>query len=97
MNMKEITNGHKRPILWWSDLTLAEQNELDYLDDSCEGEPRFFRYRGNVYDLGDMMRPHESMEDKYDAIETDSFFSAVGAKIVDDNGNMAVVITLLLT
>ena len=51
--MKIKTNNQPRGILSWYDLTPAEQKEFDYLE---EGEGSFFRYKNQVYDLGEAMR-----------------------------------------
>ena len=51
--MKIKTNNQPRDILSWYDLTPAEQKEFNYLE---EGEGSFFRYKGWVYDLGEVMR-----------------------------------------
>ena len=52
--MKIVTNNQPRAILSWYDLTPAEQKEFDYFDPSNIGS--FFRYKGNVYDIGEAMR-----------------------------------------
>ena len=51
--MKIVTNNCPRTILSWWDLTPLEQKEFDYLE---EGEGSFFRYKNQVYDLGEAMR-----------------------------------------
>ena len=51
--MKIKTNNQPRDILSWYDLTPAEQKEFDYME---EGEGSFFRYKNQVYDLGEIMR-----------------------------------------
>lgn len=52
--MKIKTNNQPRNILSWYDLTPAEQKEFDYFDPVNIGN--FFRYKGNVYDIGEAMR-----------------------------------------
>jgi hypothetical protein len=56
----EVTsNNVPRLLLSWYELTPSEQSEFDYWNDkiveieSGEVSPDFFRYRDNVYDLGD--------------------------------------------
>ena len=51
--MKIVTNNQPRATLTWYDLTPAEQKEFDYLE---EGEGSFFRYKNQVYDLGEAMQ-----------------------------------------
>jgi len=59
--MKIITNNHYRPVISGYELTLDEAKDFDYMDDVTEAS--FFRYRGQVYSLGDFMRiePHYEM------------------------------------
>ena len=58
--MSEVTiktNGRRRPVLEWHELTPTERAEFTYLmdDDARALAAQFFRFKGNVYDLGDMM------------------------------------------
>ena len=81
--MKLITNNHYRPILYWHDLSQAEQREhaddYDGVEDST-----FFRYRGQVYDLGEFLSARgngaHSLVNAWDGYQNDSFFSAVMVK-----------------
>ena len=80
--MKIKTNNHPRDILSWYDLTPAERKEFDYLE---EGEGSFFRYKNQVYDLGEFMRidaniaPHPQREgwEKWQGYTSNSYFSGV--------------------
>ena len=81
--MKIKTNQHFRPVLYWHDLEASEQGELSDSYDTIE-ESSFFRYRGQVYDLGEFMSArgngaHELVND-WDGYHNDSFFSAVLVK-----------------
>lgn len=60
--MEVITNNHERSILSWHDLAKEEQSEFDYMDDDCKECASFFRYMGNVYDLGEAIRVPEKGE-----------------------------------
>jgi len=52
--MKIITNNHPRDIISGDELTADERKEFDYIDwNSDVYDQHFFRYKGNVYDLGD--------------------------------------------
>jgi len=78
------------------DLSEDGRAEFDYMDDINEGS--FFRYRGNVYDLGEFVRivpqgatggpfchyDHTGALKGWDGIATDSFFSGVVVKYVSD-------------
>ena len=85
--MKIITNNHYSPILYWHDLTEAEQREhADDYDDVQDST--FFRYRGQVYDLGEFMTKtrYNNLDPElhgWDGYHNDSFFSAVLVKYSD--------------
>tara|TARA_R100000655_G_scaffold52600_1_gene90443 strand:+ start:547 stop:837 length:291 start_codon:yes stop_codon:yes gene_type:complete len=81
--MEIITNHHYRFILYWHELTSAEQKEhADDYDDVQEST--FFRYRGQVYDLGEFLSARgngaHSFVNAWDGYHNDSFFSAVLVK-----------------
>jgi len=85
--MKIKTNQHFRPVLYWHDLEASEQGELSDSYDTIE-ESSFFRYRGQVYDLGEFMSArgngaHELFND-WDGYHNDSFFSAVLVKYSEE-------------
>jgi hypothetical protein len=83
------TNSRARDILYWHDLTPREQAEFDYLDsEDRQDQASFFRYRGNVYDLGEFMHAPAGMfgkDKKWHGYVSDSFFSGVLVRYVDDN------------
>ena len=88
------TNNRERPILCAYELTPAELKEFDYLPTDSDGDPEgsFFRYKGNVYDLGEFMRieravaPHRQREgwERFDGYATDSYFSGVLVRYSSD-------------
>ena len=57
INVTIKTNGRRRPVLEWHELTAKEREEFDYLmrDDARAEMAKFFRYKDMVFDLGDMM------------------------------------------
>jgi hypothetical protein len=88
------TNRQPRAILQRYELSQRESAEFDYLADD---EGTFFRYRGLVYDLGEFCRvipqgstrchPTECDDPAFsgwDGYMSDSFFSGVLVKFVDD-------------
>ena len=92
--MTICTNNHARPVLSRWELTPKESAEFDYLADD---EGSFFRYRGQVYDLGDFcrviktgsvsMHPTECADPAFQGwhgYHADSFFSATLVRYVDD-------------
>lgn len=87
------TNNHKRPVLNRWELTAKESAEFDYLE---EDEGQFFRFKGQVYDLGEFSRitapgserlhPMECQAlelQGWDGYACDSFFSGVLVKYAD--------------
>jgi len=70
--MDIITNNHKRPIIYWYDLTESERTDFDWVNEE-DGES-FVRYRGEVYALSEFMQT--SLEG-WTGAHGDSFFSAV--------------------
>lgn len=100
------------PVLRPWDLTLEELAEFDYLLDNAEGldaeglqcawadsGAMFFRYRGDLYDLGEFVRivrpgsndnpfchrDHNGTLAAWDGIRTDSYFSAIVVKYIGDD------------
>ena len=84
--MKIKTNNQPRDILTWYDLTPAEQKEFDYFDPVNIGN--FFRYKGNVYDIGEAMRI-EGIED-WQGCYSETAFSGVLIKISSDGETIIV-------
>lgn len=89
------TNNAPRPILQWSDLSEKERREFDYLDtEQRQQEATFFRYKGNVYDLGEFMRCPDSEQSNpqmraagfhtWDGYHSDSFFSGILVRYTDE-------------
>ena len=86
--MKIKTNNQPRAILSWYALTPLEQKEFDYLE---EGEGSFFRYKGDVYDLGEFMRvDHTAIFVDWHGYAPDSFFSGVLIRYTSDRDQVIV-------
>ena len=90
--MKIKTNNVPRDVLHWWDLTDAERAEFDYLDsDDRQNFASFFRYRGVVYDLGELIRidktvaPHPQRQgwEDWDGYHSNSYFSGILVRYVD--------------
>jgi hypothetical protein len=87
-----ITNNVPRDVLDGYDLTLGERAEFDYLDWSAieqgEDSASFFRYKGEVYDLGEFGHtfgmPEFSPIRAWDGYISDSFFSGIVVRFCDD-------------
>jgi hypothetical protein len=76
------TNNVPRDVLYWFDLSDKERKDFDYIKD--DESPTFFRYRGNVYDLGEFMRHAFPDLSGWDGYSPDSYFSGVVVRFVDD-------------
>lgn len=81
-NTEIITNNKPRNFIHWYDLTPKEQKEFDWMDEETADQSQFFRYRNNVYYIGDFMR--ETGFAGFDAAISDTFFSGIVIKIVYD-------------
>ncbi len=83
------TNHHHRPVLDGWDLTPAERETFDYVDWDAVADGRdsrsFVRYAGELHDLGDVMRAPEPLQRLgWDGFNSDSFFSGIAYRYVDD-------------
>lgn len=94
--MKIVTNNQPRHLIYGFELSESEKQEFDYLDDI--GSASFFRYKGNLYDLGEFMRidaniaPHPQREDweNWQGYASDSYFSGVLVRYDSDNESVIV-------
>lgn len=77
--MKITTNNQPRDIISWYDLTEKEQKEFDYINTENQIDALFFRYKGNVYDIGEAVYI-TSMGD-WEGIYSQSYFHGVLIKI----------------
>lgn len=83
------TNRHPRDVLTGADLTDKEQKEFDYIDFEGGHDGSFVRYKGVVYDLGEFQQVTDVMRNchgfaAWDRFQSDSYFSGVLIKYVDD-------------
>lgn len=90
-----VTNWHRLPILDASDLTVEETKGFEYhnwdkLRDGTDSAS-FFRYKGNVYDLGEFSRVGYIEQfgpyGRWDAYQSDSYFSGIVVKYVLNDPN----------
>lgn len=77
-----ITNHQPRNLLYGYELTAKEREDFDYIDEDEFDTHAFFRYRGICYDFDDLERSNVK---GWDGQHTDSFFSAVLVKVVNDD------------
>lgn len=104
--MNVITNHHPRDIVDGWELTPAEREEFDYLDwpaiERGEESASFFRYRGELHDLGEFTTDYGITRGAglpgelagWDAYRSDSFFSALVVRVVEDGERVIVGMVL---
>ena len=105
--MRILTNHHPRDIVDAYELTPAEREQFDYLDwpaiDDGRDSASFFRYRGDLHDIGEFSADYgitrgaglpDSLS-RWDGYRSDSFFSALVIRYVDECER--VIVGLLLT
>lgn len=99
--MKIKTNHHYRPVLYWNDLTDAEQAE--HQDDyGAVHHSRFFRYQNCLYDLNHFLRVNDALNGRgqdhslygWDGYKNESFFSSVVVKYGEDGETVKVGLAL---
>ena len=79
--MKIITNNQPRFIIDPWEMNEKQRKEFDYInwDDADMGKtsPLFFKYKGQLYDLGEFMRTDI---EGWDGVAGDTYFSGVLVK-----------------
>jgi ABC-type transport system substrate-binding protein len=94
MSLTIKSNSIPRDILNHWELTDKEKQEFDYIDFKDENcSATFFRYKGNVYDIGEFMRIERHPDSefmKWDGYSSDSYFSGIVIKYVNDNEQIIV-------
>jgi hypothetical protein len=95
--MKVRTNHVPRPLIEGDELTPAERREFDYHDWAAIDEGRdsatFFRYRGELHDLGNFMRvePGGDLDRAgWSGLSSDSFSTGTVARLLDDDEHVVV-------
>ena len=89
--MKITTNHVPRDVVDALELSADERAEFDYLDwpaiDRGEDSASFVRFKGELYDLGEFERwdnPASPTREGWDGFRSDSFFSGLVVRYVDD-------------
>ena len=80
--MKIKTNNRRRPLLYGYELPSKVRTEFDYYESEEElHEARFFKYKGQFWDIGQFIRQATPSWDGYHALTA---FSGIHIKFVDD-------------
>jgi hypothetical protein len=90
--MRIVTNNVPRDVLEAYDLTPAEREEFEYIDfhkvATGEASATFIRYRGTLYNLAEFQTPRGLPEfsplQKWDGYLSDSYFSGIVLRYVDE-------------
>ena len=69
-------------MLYFHDLSEDEKKEFDW--DGAE-ESAFFRYKDRTYSLDEFTRCPQDLAETWDGVSSDSFFSGVLVKIVNED------------
>ena len=82
-----VTNWHKRPKIYWHELTKNEREQFDYIKEDELEWFSGFRYRGSVYDLGEFeIAPDIIKREGFDGWQTQSYFDGIAVMYFDREG-----------
>lgn len=92
MAITVTTNNVPRDVIDASELSAAEREVFDYLDwpsiEEGSESASFFRYRGIIYELGGFMATSTlgtpNAFGKWDGYQSDSFFSGIVVRYVEE-------------
>ena len=80
-DLKITTNWHRRPVIYGYELTEKDYEEFDYLTKDEFLNREFIRYKGELYDMGDVLRAEgEIAALGWDGFNSDSFWSGMAFK-----------------
>jgi hypothetical protein len=79
--LRIITNHHYRDLTSWYDIPERFRSDFDYVHEDDRHSTRFFRYRGNWYDLGEFLATRGTSKDgplaRWHGFQADSYFSGI--------------------
>jgi hypothetical protein len=81
---KIVTNKHPRELIALAELPEDCRNDFEYIENDEMHSPRLFKYRGEYYDLGDIMRVEPGIFPEFwHAVCGGSYFSGVLIHVCD--------------
>jgi hypothetical protein len=89
-NMNIRTNNKPRHLIYGYELTEQERKDFDYLESEELDTSTFFRYKGQIYSLGDFMRCESDELKNWHGYLSDSFFSGVLVRLSDCGESLVV-------
>jgi hypothetical protein len=92
-NITIKTNNVPRNLIYGYQLTAKERKEFDYISDEDIVTRDFFRYKGRIYDIQEFMRIDNHSDSgmrQWQGYHSDSFFSGILIKYVNDNEQIIV-------
>jgi hypothetical protein len=106
MTMNITTNNHRRELVSFAELPESARSDFDYVAEDDYYSPRFVQYRGSWHDVSDVQAitvapshtpfgynvEADNPLAKWHGIATDSFFSAVVFRYVEDSYSDFVVV-----
>jgi chloramphenicol O-acetyltransferase len=102
--MKIKTNNNKRALITFNELTAQEREQFDYVkanDEMNEFDTRFMRYKGCTYDVHEFSVITAGMQEHVEAFKgwhgyaSDSFFSGVMIRFVNNAGDEVIAATFI--
>ena len=89
--MEIKTNNQPRAILYGYELPEKAKEDFDYYSADELDTVSFFKFKGQFYDLGDFMATRNlDAFDGWHGYRSDSFFSGVVIKLLDDGESVIV-------
>ena len=90
MGIEVITNNIPRLLEDGFNLSAEEIKEFDYVEDIAELV--VVRYKGELYDIGEFMRPPEELSSLgWHGYSPDTYFSGVVVKLLEEDQDRVVV------
>lgn len=92
MTLRIVTNNVPRLFIAWDDLTSAEQDDYNWIEEDDRRWADFVRYKGNIYCLRDFMRtPGSGPLSAWDGVIPDTYFSGTLIRICSDDNDYVVM------